>query len=161
MIRRGALLLEVLLSLALFVMAGLTILTIVGDAIARLDDSRERLEAADLAHSAMAAIEAGLYDVNTLSGPVPEGGLFNDDDLDSGGIDMSPELGDTWSLEIETDRSDFEGLSLVSISVLREAPSAGIAMGFDADAGPKGPVYTLVQLVAVDAERAPAEGRPE
>ena len=57
--RRGALLLEVVLALALFVTAGIAILSMVGQSVGSLKSAREKLHAADLARSAMAKIEAG------------------------------------------------------------------------------------------------------
>jgi len=124
--RRAALLLEVLLALALFVMTALAILSIVRDAVGRLESARERLEAADLARSAMAAIEAGLYRPAALNGPVPVEGLFAEDDQDSGAVPASSPIGEagadrpSWTLEIDTQPSEFPGLSLVTVSVLRD-----------------------------------------
>lgn len=157
--RRGALLLEVLLSLSLFVMASIAILSVIGDALSRLEQTRERLEASDLAHSAMAALDSGLYEVSALNGPVPEGGLFADDDLDSGGVSRAPEGGDIWALDIESEPSEFDGLSLVTVSVLREPGIDGggaLNNGFDDRIGGvlgSAPVFTLRQLVA-DRESA-------
>ena len=131
MTRRGALLLEVLLSLALFVMASLAILGIVRDAVGRLDDTRARLEAADLAHTAIAAIEAGLFEPTALNGPVPQGGLLAEDDQDSGGVAAAPNPDDLWSLEIETEPSAFPGLAFVRVTAYRgdfDDPSASFSL---------------------------------
>ena len=58
--RRGALLLETLLALALFVGAAGYTLVVLRDAIASTDRLERRAEALDLAGSRLAAIEAGI-----------------------------------------------------------------------------------------------------
>ncbi|MBC7771966.1 MAG: hypothetical protein H7210_05690, partial [Pyrinomonadaceae bacterium] len=57
--RRGTMLLEVMLALALFIGAGAAVLSIVGQSVGSLKATRERQHAVDLARSAMAELEAG------------------------------------------------------------------------------------------------------
>lgn len=141
---RGAVLLEVLLSLSLFAMAALAILSVVRQSIDRLDDARTRMEAADLAQTAMALIEAGVVQASAINGPVPEEGLIGEDEADSGGIDMTPAEGPVWVLEIETERSAFEGLTRVSVTAYLEDDSEGEMGGVRARGRMS---YTLTQLV--------------
>jgi type II secretory pathway pseudopilin PulG len=152
---RAAVLLEVLLSLSLFAMAALAILSIVRQSIDRLDDARTRLEAADLAQTAMALIEAGVVQAAAINGVVPEGGLVGEEEADSGGIDMTPAEGPVWVLEIETERSSFDGLTRVSVTAYLEDESGGEASGVGGVGGvrSRGRVsYTLTQLVRLGEE---------
>ncbi|MGE3107345.1 MAG: hypothetical protein AB7G11_12795 [Phycisphaerales bacterium] len=126
---RGALLLEVMLSLALFVAAGGTVLAVVSQGVGSIRAARERLHALDLARSAMAEIEAGIATVETLNGPAPE---WTDPDAEV--PDDTRESG--WELIIETTPTEFDGLTLVSITAARSGGS-----GIDSSA------YTLRQLV--------------
>ncbi|MBZ0172679.1 MAG: hypothetical protein K8E66_09895 [Phycisphaerales bacterium] len=66
----GAILLEVLLALALFVVTSLTLLSVISQSIEGLRRSQDRLLAADHARNAMARIEAGIARPETLNGPV-------------------------------------------------------------------------------------------
>jgi len=115
--RRGALLLEVAIAVALFALAGLAILAMLRDASASLRREGERLKAIDLASSALASIEAGVATPDSLDGPVPAwteegaGGEFEDRPPEPTG----------WSLEIDTERALFDGLSIVTVHVLRQA----------------------------------------
>jgi Tfp pilus assembly protein PilV len=114
--RRGAILLEVLLALALLIAAGLTILGLVSQASASVERARDRALAIDLARSAMAEIEAGIANPETMSGPVEDQAS---DDATSG----APGPG-AWGLEVETEPSQFAGLSIVRVRAIRYA-SAG------------------------------------
>lgn len=118
-VRRGALLLEVMLSLTLFVGAGGAVLGIVSQGVGSLKAAREKLHAADLARSAMAEIEAGIATVETLNGPVP---LWTDPDDEAaggggGGDTTSADSG--WELRVETSPTSFPGLTLVRITASR------------------------------------------
>lgn len=145
MTRRGALLLEVLLSVALFVIASLAILSIVREAVGRLEDGRDRLAAADIAHSAMAAIDAGLYEPSALDGPFPTTGLFSDEEILSGSVAAAPDPGSGWVLEVESERSQFPGLTMVEIAVRRDDARDTTVRSLDDPA----PVYALRRLVAL------------
>jgi Tfp pilus assembly protein PilV len=144
--RRGALLLEALLSLALFSMTALAVLSIVRQSIGRLEDAELRLEAADLARSAMSVIEAGLVEPAAIAGPVPEGGLLAEADADSGGVDMNPDIDSEWLLDIETEPSAFDGLTEVAVTA-RRVSLTGVER---TEAS-----FTLRQLVRLDATDGP------
>jgi hypothetical protein len=69
-LRRGALLLEAMFALAIFVMAGSAVLALVGGARQSMERVALDRRAADLARSAMAKIEAGIESAQSLNGPV-------------------------------------------------------------------------------------------
>src|SRR5688572_10823162 len=90
--RRGALLLEVILALALFVMGGIALLTMIGRTFANVEFVRDSERAADLARSAMAKLEAGIATADTLDGPV-RGWLDDDESFDGDELAEAAGLG--------------------------------------------------------------------
>lgn len=112
--RRGALLLEVLLALAVFITAGLAVLSAVERAAGSAEWVRDMQMAADLARSAMSRIEAGLDDPIALSGPARR---WMDGDEPIAG---ERTVGGAWELRIETTPAPFDGLTLVAVTALRE-----------------------------------------
>lgn len=147
MTRRAGILLEVMLSLAIFVAAALTITTTLTQAVGGVEQARHLTRAADIARSAMAELEAGLKSPLTVAGPVPvwtdEPGASDEESLvphaTVGGGPQSSRGEDTsWEIEIETERSSFTGLTLVTLRVL--------------DAEGRGRPYTLRQLVRLGDE---------
>jgi type II secretory pathway pseudopilin PulG len=131
--RRGALLLEVVLALALFVMAGMAILSQVGQSVGSLKAAREKQHAADLARSAMAKIEAGVETAEVLNGPVPAWREETDSSADGNDARMTG-----WELKVQTEPSSFAGLTLVTITAGKTGNAGGSA-------------YTLKQLVRLSA----------
>lgn len=123
---RGAVLLEVLLSLALLVAAGLTIIGLASQAAGSVERSRDRALALDLARSAMAEIEAGISRPETMGGPV----------------ESRVGVGE-WGIEVETEPSQFTGLTLVKVRAIRYA-----AAGSEAEESS----VTLQQLVRLGEE---------
>lgn len=123
---RGALLLEMLVALGLFVVGGLAISAAVDRGLGALAQDREETRAADLVRSAMAQIEAGIATPQTLTGPVQAwrddtSALQGDDEagpsmrvFDEGATDETD-----WELEVLTEPSEFEGLTLVSVTAMR------------------------------------------
>lgn len=153
--QRGVLLLEVLLALAIFVMAGGAILMLVDRAMRGLEHTRAAAQAADLARSTMARIEAGLGTPVTLNGPVrawPESDDgrreedLTDGSLGSGGI-APEETG--WEVEIETDPSSFPGLTTVSVRAIKRSPPGSATVAAE---------YTLRQLVRLGGKGEDAAG---
>lgn len=147
--RRGGILLEVMLALALLVMGSMTILGAMSQSIHSLEATRLKQQAADLARSAMARIEAGIATPDTLQGPVPawesdpesgadelNGDAFPDEFGLAAGIGWSEDSG--WELEIDTSPSPFAGLAIVRVRALRRA-----SLDSDRIIGQ----YTLEQLV--------------
>jgi type II secretory pathway pseudopilin PulG len=129
--RRGVLLLEVVVSVAVFVMASLAIVSLVGGSVDSLGASRDAVRAMDLARSAMARLEAGLDTPQSLPGPVP---LWADDheavEADEvlgkaggmgGGFADSPPRPSLWEIEVETEGSEFRGLTRVTVRAIKRA----------------------------------------
>lgn len=147
--RRGQLLLELLLSVAIFVAAAITISSIVRRAQDSLRQTRDQHVAADLAQSALARIESGLATPESLNGPVPD---WPSDDPDAPtGFDDAPPTG-AWRIEIATEASAFPGLTRVSVTARRDDPTLPPAS------------FTMHQLVrlgqnAVDTVGRDAAGR--
>lgn len=170
---RGAILLEIVLAIGLFVATGMVLLSVVGGAIDSLNRSRDRQIAADHARNALAMIEAGIARPETLNGPVAawsgadnaEGGEFDPggapdmgglgpDETGSpgGGFQAGPmpgggiDEGTGWSLEIETERTATGGLTLVIVRAFRTDDSGG---GLDGGAS-----YTLRQIMLLESASA-------
>jgi type II secretory pathway pseudopilin PulG len=120
-VARGALLLEVLLALGLFVAAGMVVLSTVAQSVRSLQVAREKETAADLARSAMAKLEAGIETATTLNGPVP---VWRDEG-DTAHVDAGPVVDSGWELEVETAPSEFEGLTIAVVTARRTRPLLG------------------------------------
>jgi hypothetical protein len=121
-------LLECVVAIAIFVAAGLMVLGSVSRSSESLERSRDAERAADLARSAMAKIESGLARPETLIGPVKP-------DDDGIGNVMAESKPSPWSLEIETEPSQFTGLTHVTVKAVKKSGSTENAS------------YTLHQLV--------------
>ena len=114
--RRAAVLLEVLLALALFIATALTLTGVVGTTLRAMQSSRDDIRAANIARSAMALLEAGVYTPEALSGPAPAELLGGEEESLT-----TSNAADAWTLEIETERTSFSGLTLVSVTAIRDA----------------------------------------
>ena len=145
--RRGALLLEVMLALAIFVAGGLAILGLVRGSMLDLDHARQTLHAADVARSAMSRIEAGLANPATLNGPVElwdgraaaeSAYLDAGEDLAMGMDDAASVEDPLWELEVDTAPSQFADLSEVTVRARRLASPGSTRVVAS---------YTLRQLV--------------
>jgi hypothetical protein len=108
--RRGGMLLEVILALAIFVVAGGAILNLISQTMTGLERSQLAARAADLARSAMAKIEAGIETAQTLNGPVERSA--------EGAASVG---GEGWELEIDTEPSQFRGLTRVTVNAVKRA----------------------------------------
>jgi type II secretory pathway pseudopilin PulG len=142
--RRGVMLLEVVLALALVVVVGLVVLSAVSQSTGALRAAREKQVAVDLARSAMAKLEAGIETTTTLSGPVQAWS----EDMNLAEV---PQDGDEtgWELAVESEPSSFDGLTYVTVTA-RRASVDGWAGASGAASGNAG--FTLRQLVRL-AER--------
>jgi hypothetical protein len=133
-------LLEVVLSVALFVGAASFTLAATSSLFGALERIDRRQHVIDLARSKMAELEAGQVTLGELrgewSGAV--GSRLKSDDLD-----VEPS-GPTWEIDVETSRTEFPGLSLVELTV------SEITEEVDPDGGaPAGISFTLRQLMAL------------
>lgn len=170
-LRRAALLLEAMLALALLVTASSLLVSIIRDAGSRLDRAIGVGEAADLARGAIAQIEAGLATPETLNGAAalwdPEA-LLSDaasPPMDSDEIPLASAARDPlWRLEIETEPSPFEALTLVSVTAQRDDRPRDrftfhqlVDLG-DPPADEVGGEDELVELIERAAEDASREG---
>lgn len=125
--RRGAVLLETMLALGIFVAAGSLVLSIVADCTRAVARAERLGNAVDCARSLMAELEAGLRPIGDLAG---------------GGIDQPEPPWEIFRIEARTVRSDFEGLVLAEISIF-EADSV--------DAEPSA-LFSLRQLIPARPE---------
>lgn len=145
---RGWVLLEMMVSLAIFVVTALAVLSALDRGIASAERTRDRAKAVDLALSTMVKLEAGLGTVQSLVGPVPawEPPLVSDGPFDEsapGGFSETVPEDTMWEVEIDTLRSEFPGLTHVTVTVVKRA-------GMDSDALVAS--YTLHQLVRLGDE---------
>jgi hypothetical protein len=135
---RGAILLEVMLALGLFVGSAAFCLAVTRSLFAALDRADRRQLAVDLARSRLAELEAGMVTLQELRGEWGGGvGSVPDDvDLEAG------DPGSVWEIEITTTPSEYRGLSLIELTVAQVQTGTGAA-GDDAVR------YTLRQLIAL------------
>jgi hypothetical protein len=133
-VRRGAVLLEILIALALITGGGMMILGVLGNAYGSLARARRIEFANDLARSKIAELEAGLISAMELQGGVVE--RVGSVDL-LGGIGRADLIDETWILDVQTIQSAFQGLTEVVVHVYLDAP----------DVVPERPLATARQLV--------------
>ena len=154
--RRGALLLEVMLSVALFVGAASFCLVVTRSLFSAMDRADRRQLCVDLACSKMAELEAGLTTLQDLRGEWSGaiGSRSVDDEL---ALDRAQ-----WQFDVQTSRTEFQGLSLVELTVSELSETAGATRAGERVS------FTLRQLVALrelDAEAYEVddllEGLPE
>lgn len=120
MTRRGAILLELLLAVVLFAMAGLAIHGALDRALDRSIATVERMHASDLGWSAISLIEMGAAQPESLNGPIEESSplWFGPDPGAAVEVDQAgPWSG--WELQIDTEPTPFRGHVLVSVGVIR------------------------------------------
>lgn len=142
---RGALLLEVMLALALLVTASSLVVGVIRDSSDRIERAIDMGVAADLAHTAIAQIETNLATPETLTGPTPNWTLADEFDAATGparssddiAIESSSPVNSEWAYQIETQTTPFDGLTLISVSVLRDEAARA--------------TYTLHQLTRLEA----------
>lgn len=167
--KRGAMLFEVMVALAILLMASMTLSGIVMQSVTSMDRTRKSMQACDLARSTMAQIEAGLVDPTSISGPatrwdvsmflptVDVGGQGGDDDLEPGGargvpIAGSPVAGGpVWTLEVDTEPTEFAGLYMVTVTASLASGRAEAAEAW----------YTLRQVVRLGSEPADVAGEED
>lgn len=123
-------LLEAVLALAVFVIAGGAILNLVRQTMTGLDQSRLTARAADLARSTMAKIEAGIDTPQTLNGPLER--QPGEESMRSG-----------WELRIDTEPSQFRGLTRVTVEAVKLGEGSKESVQAQ---------YKLVQLVRLSGK---------
>ena len=117
-VRVAAVLFEVLLSIAIFTGAAMFTLRAVNQGLRDLDRTRREAQALDLARTTLAQLEAGLIDLADLHEGEPM-----DMSGSGGGSGAFDEMADQprWTIETETVRTEFEGLSLLVLTVFEES----------------------------------------
>jgi hypothetical protein len=145
---RGGILFEVMVSIALFAGAGAFALGATRAVFSRLDRLQRDQTALDLARSKLASLEAGLTNLAELrEGGI--GGLGSIEDLGLDEMSLSIDSPTMWIIEIETERTEFRGLTLVEITVREEHTGPGA----EDDATLAGAtIRQLVRLRGEDAE---------
>ncbi|MCA9278520.1 MAG: hypothetical protein H6815_07660 [Phycisphaeraceae bacterium] len=147
--RRGSVLLEIVISVALFIAAGLTIFGSVRQSLRSAEGADVRAQAVDLASTAMAMLEAGLATPEMLNGPALRtmehiedasalAGEYSDAPMPESESEFDDEMlgfeaqatipsveqrlaSTMWSLEIAAERSEFPGLHLVTVRSVKYA----------------------------------------
>lgn len=115
MTRRGAILLELLVALAMFAGAAALTLSIVGNSVTALGRLHERQLAMDVARSKMAELEAGLININDLlDGPIESIGSIDLHDFNAGPPVSGP---GSWRIEASTEITPWRGLTLAEVRV--------------------------------------------
>jgi hypothetical protein len=133
--RRGGILFEVVLAVALFGGAAAFTLASVRSVFTTLDQTRRQQELVDLARSKLAQLEAGLITLADLRGG-------------QSAIDGSPEVGRALGiLDLKTSRTEFTGLTLVELTV-------GENIGGPTSENSNAMSYTLRQLMSLRANKA-------
>lgn len=133
---RGAILLEVMLAIGLFVGAAAFCLGVTRSLFASLERTDRRRLAIDLARSKLAELEAGLITVQELRGEWSGGvGSRQDDELETAAS------GPTWEINAVTTRTEYRGLSLIELTITEVPPDAGVESDVVS--------FTLRQLVAL------------
>ncbi len=135
--RRGALLLEVLLSIALFAGASAFALGAVRSVFDALDRAKRQQEAVDIATSKMAELEAALITVRDLRSEwMGQIGTYEPDlEFDASNDSRY------WEIDVQTYASEFAGLNLVELTVTEVTD----AMNGDSNFVPMS--FTLRQLM--------------
>ncbi len=113
---RGAILLEILISLALFVTAGSIILVSTTSMTSALVRSRDRQIAFDLAVAKMAELEAGLTTAEQLHDSFVDVALISEADRER--LDPAGAGPGRWRVVVETEPSRFTPLTNVTIRIL-------------------------------------------
>lgn len=160
---------EVMVALAILLMASMTLSGIVMQSVSKMDETRKTMQACDLARSTMAQIEAGLLDPSSVSGPavrwdasmflMPEdsGGLGEGDEPlepmpDASAASPSVSVGGPqWMLAVETEPTNFAGLFMVTVTASLEAESSDVALAS----------YTLRQAVRLGSEPEDVAGEED
>ncbi|MEM1423401.1 MAG: hypothetical protein AAGH64_05290 [Planctomycetota bacterium] len=135
--RRGGLLVEMIVAIALFVGAGLVVSGSMRDGVRASIRAMERERAHDIASSAFALVESGVATVDEIDGPVP---AYEDPDSAENFADLLP-TPTGWTVEASTERSPFGALTLLTVTASRT--------GLDGAPDPASPRATVTGLVHV------------
>lgn len=149
----GALLLEVIFALAIFVVAGTTVILILRSGVAEIRRATDAQRALDHAASAVAQLEAGLRSVQDLVGEIPE--YDPGDGAES--FENAPPEPTAWRLDIDTQRSEITGLLVLTVTATLDVDALGNAMLARATQAAPAASATLTTLVPLDRAEPPDE----
>jgi len=139
--RRGGILLEVMVSMAIFIAAAAFVLSATRNVFSGLERSMRDQQAVDLARSKMAELDAELVSIMDLrDGVIRSVGSIEAYRDEDGPVDSRP----AWIIEVSTERSEHANLTLVELTVREDR------VGEDAAR------YTLRQLIRLREEDAEA-----
>lgn len=121
--RRGLLLLELVIALAIFVTVGTLIMSTIRQALLSTRTAQDLLRAEDFASSVLAIIESGIDVPESLVGPLPEwdpqSGYF-DGAMSSASAMGFAETTESWVIEIDTAPAGVPGFTSIVVTVSRE-----------------------------------------
>lgn len=168
--KRGAMLFEVMVALAILLMASMTLGGIVMQSVTAMDRARKTMQACDLARSTMAQIESGLLDPMSVSGPavrwdvsmfLPSGESWEEESIEGDLVSMdagqapvapSPSLGGPeWTVDVETEPTEFAGLYMVTVTAALVSAQADVTEAS----------YTLRQVVRLGSEPEDVAGEED
>lgn len=168
--KRGAMLFEVMVALAILLMASMTLGGIVMQSVTAMDRARKTMQACDLARSTMAQIEAGVVDPMSVSGPatrwdvsmyLPSGESAGEGTTDGGlgspapsdrAVAGRPALGGPeWMVDVDTEPTEFDGLYMVTVTASLVSQQAD---GTEAS-------YTLRQVVRLGSKPEDVAGEED
>lgn len=147
--RRGALLLEVILALTIFIMVGLAAVDLASHALSSMQRTADLRRAVDIARTTISRIELGELAPESASGPVRQGASANPADGDAAEEPPGME-GVGWSIRVGAEPGPVSELTLITVDVVRTSPGR--------EAEPVS-VYTLKQLVRLSSSLAAEGGR--
>lgn len=141
-------------ALAIFIAAGTTVVLIQRSGVAALRHAINTQRAVDHAANAIAQIEAGLATAQQLSGPIPR----YDAGTGGGGFDNAPPEPTSWSLDIDTERSEINGLLVLTVTARFDTVGYGTVLdSATTPAGLSGGYATLKALIRLDRAQPPEE----
>ena len=152
--KRGSVLLEVLVAVAILVGAGSAIMAASDRGERLLRRSRDTAQAADLARSILSAVEAGLVTpqnapASVRSGRAGAAWLALDPDNN---LPETPTGEGRWKVEVESEPTEWTGLAKLTVHVFDTRP------GRDAAAEASTPAFSLTQIVRLAPEGSDSAG---
>lgn len=115
--RRGSVLLELTLALALFVAAAIAVLGAVSRSASATERTADRLAALELAQTAAVLIESGQAREGTLDGEIPTASTEDASSDDPRAIASLRAPAPGWVLTSRIEPTEFNGLSLLAVTV--------------------------------------------
>ncbi|MCA9295294.1 MAG: hypothetical protein KC983_02230 [Phycisphaerales bacterium] len=117
--RRGGILFETLIALAIFIGAAGLALRASNQALGRVDVRARTQQALDFGLAKLAELDAGLISLTDLRGDDIDG-IGSMEFADAGDMEPPP-----WEIDIRTQRTTFGELSLVQLTIREREPDAG------------------------------------